>query len=112
MIDGMSAQENLSRLGLRTEIAKCRLYEAPSGGYDIQSQGPLGGRHGTLFRADGDEAEIVSVAKKGWIGHRPLNVPIESHVEVLRKLGFTAMTFPDGKKYEIRPGVPGVRRIR
>jgi hypothetical protein len=38
-----------------------------------------------------DHAEIVRIAKKGWLGHRPEHAPIEPHRR-LRELGFTATT--------------------
>ncbi len=107
----LTAEDRLRGAELPTVVAGCDLLEGMAGTYDIQSRGRLGGQHGTLFRAQGDTAEIVGIGKIGWIGMRHLNVPIEKHVDAFRELGFTEMVFPSGKRYEIR-GWPGVRRIR
>ena len=80
--------------------------------FDIESKGPLGGEQGTLFMARDDTAWVLGVGKKGWLGSRRLDTPIERHVEVLRELGFTRMVLPNEKEYEIREGWPGVKRVR
>jgi hypothetical protein len=116
-----TAEELLEDADLPLAIAGCELIEQPGnkeGGrpfgavYDIQSRGPLGGRQGTLFRAAGDVAEIIGIAKIGrLLGSQRQTTPTEKHVQVLRELGFREMVYPDGRRYEIRTW-PGVRRIR
>jgi hypothetical protein len=120
-VDDLTAGNRLEDVELPLSIAGCQVIEQPGnkeGGrpfgavYDIQSRGPFGGEHGTLFRAEGDVAEIIGIAKIGrLVGRQRLSVPTEKHVQVLRELGFREMVFPDGKRYEIR-NWPGVRRIR
>jgi hypothetical protein len=109
MIGSMSAEDRLRELELPAQLAGCRLIEGAARTYDLQSRGPLGGRHGTLFRADGDIATLVGIGKIGWLGRRHVNVPIERHVDAFRELGFVEMVLPNGKRYEIRSGWPGVR---
>lgn len=106
-----TAEDALRGAELPALVSGCQLLHGQAGTYDIQSRGRLGGQHGTLFRAQGDTAEIVGIGKVGWTGYSPLDVPIEKHVDVFRELGFTEMVFPNGKRYEIRTW-PGVRRIR
>jgi hypothetical protein len=102
----------LLELDLPISVAGCELSRADIvGGYDLRSKGALGGGHWTRFRARGDTAEVILIAKDGWTGMRKMNVPTERHVDALRQLGFKEMTWPDGKRYEIR-GWPGVRRIK
>lgn len=109
MIASMSAEDRLRELDLPSELAGCHLIEGAAQTYDLQSRGPLGGRHGTLFRAEGDIATIVGIGKIGWLGRRNLNVPIERHVDAFREHGFVEMVLPNGKRYEIRSGWLGVR---
>lgn len=70
-------------------------------------------REQTMFVPVGTEANIVSI---GVVGLRDRarfpKTPASSHVEVLRRLGFRTMRYPDGRRYEIRGGWPGVRRLR
>jgi hypothetical protein len=87
------------------------LLAASEGTYDLQSRGPLGGQHGTLFRPEGDTGHIVGIGKIGWFGSRLANVPTERHVQALREFGFTEMILSNGKRYEIRKGWPGLRRL-
>jgi hypothetical protein len=110
--DALSAEDVLRGLELPAAVAGCDLLDGPGETFDVQSRGPLGGKHGTLFEADGDSARIVGIGKIGWLGHRHLDTPIERHVEVLRELGFAHMILRSGKQYEIRQGWPGVKRIR
>jgi hypothetical protein len=99
-------------LDLPMSLGGCELCRADIvGGYDLRSKGSLGAGHWTRFRAVGDAAEIILIAKEGWAGLRKQNVPTQRHVEVLRQLGFRQMIWPNGKRYEIR-GWPGVRRIK
>ena len=90
--------------------------------YTISSTGPLGGLNTTVFRdltytTNSTPAQsyalafILSVNKKGVLGSRPVNTPVERHVDVLRALGFQLMVLPDKRAYEILPGIPGIRRI-
>ncbi len=69
-MDDLTAEDRLEDVDLPLSIAGCQLIEEPGnkeGGrplgavYDIQSRGPLGGEHGTLFRAEGDIAEIIGI---------------------------------------------------
>ncbi|MGH2450897.1 MAG: hypothetical protein ACRDGE_06450 [Candidatus Limnocylindria bacterium] len=111
----MSAEDRLREIQLpaelRTGAGRCELLAAAEGTYDLRSRGPLGGRHGTLFRPEGDIAHLVGVGKIGWFGSRVQHVPPERHVQALRELGFTEMSLSNGERYEIRRGWPGVRRV-
>jgi hypothetical protein len=106
------ASDPLVGMDLPSSVAGCELSLAEVvGGYDIRSTGGRGSEHWTRFRALGQTAEIILITEQGWTGLREVNVPTERHVEVLRQLGFREMSWPDGKRYEIR-GWPGVRRIK
>jgi hypothetical protein len=109
----VSAEDFLADLDLPVTLIGCQLLEGTHPRtFDIESKGPLGGEHGTLFFPRGDTAMIIAVGKKGWFGSRRQNTPIERHVEVLREIGFHRMMLPNDKEYEIREGWPGVKRIR
>jgi hypothetical protein len=109
-VANVTAEVRLERADFPVSIAGCQLLELPGnkeGGrplgavYDIRSGGLLGAQHGTLFRAEGDVAEIVSIAKSGlFVAYQYQSVPIDEHVEVLRDLGFNEMILPDGRRYE------------
>jgi len=90
----------------------CTVEEAmlPSS-YLIRSSGAFGGENVTGFRAQDDLALIFMVSKRGLLGTRKLNTPVERHVDVLRELGFKQMLLPNETRYEIRSGIPGIRRI-
>ena len=122
-MEELTAEERLERQrpDLPATIAGCEVLEQAGnkeGGYpfgavyDIQSRGFFGAKHGTLFRATGNTAEIIGIAKIGrFLGYQDQSIPIERHVQVMRELGFLEVVFPNGKRYEIRTW-PGVRRIR
>lgn len=107
----LTAEERLERAAFPVRIAGCQLLKLPGneeGGrplgavYDLRSGGLLGAQHGTLFRATGDVAEIMSVAKSGlFVAYQYQPVPIDEHVQALRALGFREMVLPDGSRYEI-----------
>lgn len=107
----LTAEERLERADFPVGIAGCQVLRLPGseeGGrpvgavYDIRSGGLLGAQHGTLFRAAGDVAEIMSVAKSGlFVAYQYQPVPIDEHVHALRALGFREMVLPDGSRYEI-----------
>jgi hypothetical protein len=107
-----TAEERLERADFPVGIAGCQVLKLPGnkeGGrplgavYDLRSGGLLGAQHGTLFRAAGDVAEIMSIAKSGlFVAYQYQSVPIDEHVQALRELGFKAMILPDGSRYEIR----------
>jgi hypothetical protein len=108
----LTAEERLERSDFPVGIAGCQVLKLPrneEGGrplgavYDVRSGGLLGAQHGTLFRASGDVAEIMSIAKSGlFVAYEYQPVPIDEHVEALRELGFREMILPDGRRYEIR----------
>ena len=108
----LTAEERLERADFPVRIAGCQVLKLPGneeGGrplgavYDIRSGGLLGAQHGTLFRASGDVAEIMSVAKSGlFVAYQYQPVPIEEHVQALRELGFKELILPDGGRYETR----------
>jgi hypothetical protein len=108
----LQAEERLERADFPVRIAGCQVLKLPGneeGGrplgavYDLRSGGLLGAQHGTLFRAAGDVAEIMSIAKSGlFVAYEYQPVPIDEHVEALRELGFREMILPDGRRYEIR----------
>jgi hypothetical protein len=108
----VSAEDLLRDRDLPATVIGCQLNHGPARSYELESRGRLGGKHGTLFSARGDEAWILAVGKKGWLGSRRQNTPIERHVEALRELGFKRMRLPNDKEYEIREGWPGVKRVR
>jgi hypothetical protein len=81
------------------------------GGYEIRSRNRRGTQHKTRFRAIGDTAEIVGIVVESRRSTKIIDVPEASHVDVLRKLGFSEMVFPNRKRYEIRTW-PGIRRIK
>jgi hypothetical protein len=69
--------------------------------YDIKSRGPLGGQHGTLFRASGDVAEILGIAKIGrLLGTRHSPSRLRSMSRSYASSG-SRKCFPNGKRYEI-----------
>jgi hypothetical protein len=108
----LTAEERLERADFPVSIAGCQVLklprneegERPLGAvYDIRSGGLLGAQHGTLFRAAGDVAEIMSIAKSGlFVAYQYQPVPIDEHVRALRELGFKEMILPDGSRYKIR----------
>ena len=117
----LTAEERLEQTDFPVSIAGCQVLRLPGnekGGrplgavYDIRSGGLLGAQHGTLFRAAGDVAEIMSIAKSGpFVAYQYQSAPIDEHVQALRDLGFNEMILPDGRPYEIRTW-PGARRIQ
>jgi hypothetical protein len=111
-VEARPISDTLVSLDLPIEINGCEFgREDLIGGYEIESKGRLGGRYSMRFRAIGDMAEIVAIVTEGRVWTRTLDVPLPRHVDVLRKLGFSQMAFPNGKRYELRTW-PGVRRIK
>jgi hypothetical protein len=51
------------------------------------------------------------IVDEGKLGMRKVRVPEPGHVEVLRALDFQYMTWPNGKRYELRSW-PGIKRVR
>jgi hypothetical protein len=103
--------DRLTEAEFPLRINGCVVDLADTLGYEIRSDGPAGGQHVTRFLAEGEEANILSAQKSGrLLGSREVDVPLPRHVDVLRAFGFTLMSFPNGKRYELR-NWPGVRRI-
>jgi hypothetical protein len=67
----------------------------------IVGAGPLGGGW----------AGIDSISKRGVFGRWNPKQLTERQVDVLRELGVNGFVLPDGERYEIRDGIPGVRRL-
>jgi len=111
-VAAVTAEERLERADFPVSIAGCQLLKLPGNEegrpplgavYDIRSGGLLGAQHGSLFRAAGDVAEIMSIAKSGlFVAYQYQSVPIDEHVQALRDLGFKEMILPDSTRYEIR----------
>lgn len=106
------SSDTLVDLDLPMTVNGCELKrEDIIGGYELRSQGALGGGHWMRFRALDETAEIVVIVTEGKLETRTMEVPEARHVQALRDLGFTQMTYPNGKRYELRTW-PGVKRIR
>lgn len=104
-------------------IRGCDVYigeeEHPAKGapFGIAYTGPLRGDHvvrgriGGAGPLGGGWAKIDSISKRGIFGRWSPKQLAERQVDVLRELGVHGFILPDGDRYEIREGVPGVRRL-
>jgi hypothetical protein len=104
-------------------IRECDVYigeeEHPATGapFGIAYTGRLGGDHvvrGRIVGAGpvgGGWAGIDSISKRGLFGRWNPKQLNERQVDVLRELGVHGFVLPDGERYEILEGIPGVRRL-
>ena len=98
------------------KIRGCDVYigeqEHPGKGapFGIAYTGRLGGDQTVRGRIVGGWAGIVSISKRGIFGRWSPKQLTERQVDVLRELGVQGFILPDGEKYEILEGIPGVRR--
>jgi hypothetical protein len=103
----------LAELELPTVVLDCELRRYALTGYELISTGRLGGENRTSFSCQGELAVIFAMIKAGKLGERSVKVPAPRHVDALRKLGFTEMLWPNGKRYRLSSwgGLSGIRRV-
>jgi hypothetical protein len=118
MIGSVSAENDLARRDLPAQIAGVEVVRLRQVRplYQFHYLGHFRRHHGMLVVPMGDEAHITKVAKWGWLGSwtnnvRTSNVPTKRMVETRGSWGFKTMVFPDGKRYEMKAGIPGGRRL-
>jgi hypothetical protein len=102
-------------------IRGCDVYigeqEHPFGApFGIAYNGPFRGEHGVNGRLvvgshGGKWAVVQSISKRGVVGRWSPKQLTERMVDVLRELEVEGFDLPDGQRYEIRDGIPGVHRI-
>ncbi len=86
---------------LPVEIRGCTL-SGQGQVYKIESRGPLGGGYTTVFRPQGDHADVFTVIKEGRLGTRdPGGSPPLRHVSVLKELGFRTVGREGGLTYPV-----------
>jgi hypothetical protein len=56
-------------------------------------------------------AVVQSISKRGFIGRWSPKQLTERMLDVFRELDVEGFDLPGGKRYEIREGIPGVRRV-
>lgn len=106
--------DRLAELEVPLEIRGCVVDLTDTLGYEIRSERRMGGHDVSVFLAHGDRAEIITSAKTGRSGSRKVKTPHPRHIDVLRDLGYTTATFPNGEEYRLSSwgGLSGVRRVK